>query len=71
MAYISIKKPLGTPELELVLYKGEYTVNICAYGEWWEEVFKSLEDAEQYLTSTWHFTPSQIKEIKDNMEVIP
>ena len=70
MSYITIKSDISSQELELVLYKGKYTVNVVAYGDWYEEEFDTLEQAEQYLVETWHFRPNQLQEIKDKMEII-
>ena len=67
MSIVEIKSDLSTKEFELVLYGGKYTISICAYGDWWDEEFSTLREAEKYLSDNWNFTSEQLQELKSKM----
>ena len=70
MTYIEVKRPLATLEFELVYYRDEIILNICAYGDWWEEAFKSEEDLNEYLKSKYKLDDENIRKLKEHAERI-
>lgn len=46
---------IATKEFELSVVDGKYILTVCAYGEWWDEEFSSLDDLKKYLIIEWNF----------------
>lgn len=69
MAIFEIKSGIATIEFELAENKkdGEFYLSICAYGDFWQENFKTEQELDKYLKSEWKFRTEQLKQIKERM----
>ena len=72
MTMVEIKSDLATKEFELdelVNNSVPYSLSICAYGSFWAEDFKTLDELNSYLKEEWKFTEEQIKELYSKREI--
>lgn len=68
-----LKSGIATKDFEITLKNGEYTLNICAYGDWWDETFTNIDDLKKYLKTEWHvedfsFLEQEKKSLNDDFE---
>lgn len=50
------RSQVATKEFELTFSKGKYYLSVCAYGDLWQEKFKTLQEVKDYLQKEWYFT---------------
>lgn len=80
MAILEIRSGIATKEFELQVDNEagaeEYYLTVSAYGDFFEEIFNTINAVREYLFKEWNFTEAQFTElvskaVKNGQETIP
>jgi hypothetical protein len=50
---------IATKECILQKINNLFYLDVLAYGDMWEEAFKTIEEVIKYLNDEWHFTDTK------------
>lgn len=65
MAIVEISSGIAIQEFELQISEDntEFYLTVCAFGEFYDKIFKSASELREWLKNEWNFREEQIHEL--------